>query len=576
MQISSDTWQKGWATVTEHPAGSRAKGSYRELASELISDALPDADQRDIARQSRAAVQRVRQELGTASQRRWSLAEPRTWRSLAATAGLITSLAILVLLLVLVTPSPVDNVTSVITTISVIAVSGAAITGLTTLLIAAARVNRESSQSNMDQETSLGSPASMNEVPTYVTEHYLRLADALADDRHIKRVASLYELERLGGEYSQLRSLVFDLICAYLRMPNDWESETENRSDDAMTRDDLVTRDTAQHILKRHLQPHLPTYWPGMSLDLSRASLFMLDLEGCEIATLRFYDARFFGPTNFRHTTVLGEVDFKSAQFHRESGFDGVRFLSAADFSNATFSKMATFRESTITDSTSFAGARFEEGTNFSGVTFSGATDFSRANFAEVASFRDSTFTDLARFADARFEEEANFSGLTFSGATDFSRANFAEVASFRDSTFTDLARFADARFEEEANFSGVTFSGVTEFSRANFAEVASFRDSTFTDLARFADARFEEEANFSGVTFSGATEFSRANFAEVASFRDSTFTDLAGFADARIRGEMQLEGARFFGPIITSHGELPPGAAPERVIHNLVGGPDL
>jgi hypothetical protein len=51
------------------------------------------------------------------------------------------------------------------------------------------------------------------------TALYVAAADQLASDKAAVRLAGLYALERLGQDNPRLRQTVFDVWCAYVRMP---------------------------------------------------------------------------------------------------------------------------------------------------------------------------------------------------------------------------------------------------------------------------------------------------------------------------------------------------------------------
>jgi hypothetical protein len=117
-----------------------------------------------------------------------------------------------------------------------------------------------------------------------MTALYVAAAEQLGSDKAAVRLAGLYALERLGQDNPKLRQTVFDVWCAYLRMPytppidvlsrDDEasperpapETEPPDRAAEAELRQELEVRLTAQRLLGAHLSLGLAkagrsTYW---------------------------------------------------------------------------------------------------------------------------------------------------------------------------------------------------------------------------------------------------------------------------------------------------------------------------
>ena len=120
---------------------------------------------------------------------------------------------------------------------------------------------------------------------------------AALSEKAAVRIGGLTDLERLGQAYPELRQMVIDRICAYLREPFEpslpWIKE-DLPADEIGQRLELEVRWTGQNILKRHLRwrsdvDELPeTFWKDIHLSLRDAKLVGLDLRQCRVASADF------------------------------------------------------------------------------------------------------------------------------------------------------------------------------------------------------------------------------------------------------------------------------------------------
>ncbi|WP_244170037.1 pentapeptide repeat-containing protein [Amycolatopsis tolypomycina] len=220
-----------------------------------------------------------------------------------------------------------------------------------------------------------------------VTELYTKAVEQLGNDKAPVRLGGLYALERLGQDNPRQRQTIVNVLCAYLRMPFK-EPKEGLRGADAVQRpqnnDDydapeLQVRLAAQELLKIHLQREHPAFWPGMSIDLQRATLVDFRLSGCEVVVADFSHARFVGSVHMRGTT-----------FAEKTGFYGTVFTSLANFDRSVF-----------TEGAYFSWARFEGVARFARTRSEGGMRFHHTNFAAEAVFERST-------------HEFDFEGATF------------------------------------------------------------------------------------------------------------------------------------------------------------------
>jgi hypothetical protein len=182
----------------------------------------------------------------------------------------------------------------------------------------------------------------------YVTDTYTKAVEQLGHDEAPVRLGALYSLVSLAQDNPPRRQIVVDVLCAYLRMPytppGQDESVTELGSQDAAQ--ELQVRQTAQRLLADHLR-HPPdishedaqrieaspeeTFWPGISFDLTGATLVDFDLSGISVSAASFTRARFPGDARFERATFSGAARFGGATFSGDARFDGVRVLHLDD-----------------------------------------------------------------------------------------------------------------------------------------------------------------------------------------------------------------------------------------------------
>ncbi len=111
----------------------------------------------------------------------------------------------------------------------------------------------------------------------------------------------------------------------------------------------MEVRLTAQRILARHLRPGpdprrpVGTYWSGINLDLTRATLVDFDLSKCSIGTALFWGTTFHFATDFSDATFAGSADFFRARFTGVARFDRAKFHDNAGFNLTEFMKEPTF-----------------------------------------------------------------------------------------------------------------------------------------------------------------------------------------------------------------------------------------
>jgi uncharacterized protein YjbI with pentapeptide repeats len=312
-----------------------------------------------------------------------------------------------------------------------------------------------------------------------VTELYGQAVEQLGHAKAAVRLGGLYSLERLAQDHRQHRQTVVDVVCAYLRMPftppdgssaaAEAESPPQATQDAQDTQDaheqgrqELQVRLAAQRLLARHLavqpaggkggsaaaEPGEPpdSYWAGMNIDLTGASLHDFNFVRCRPRRVDFGRARFSGFADFGEAHFIGDAWFRDAHFLGNAWFRDTRFSRDAWFSGVRFSDLTLFR-----------GARFDGDVTFIGARFGGNSAFGKARFCDAAGFDGAWFVGYVEFDGARFEKYVGFEGTRFGGAANFPGVVFGGLARFVEAQFDGPARFEDVQVVRHLDVEGGT-----------------------------------------------------------------------------------------------------------------------
>ncbi|MEV7297080.1 pentapeptide repeat-containing protein [Streptomyces microflavus] len=329
---------------------------------------------------------------------------------------------------------------------------------------------------------------------TQLTERYSKAAEQLGHEQAAVRLAGVYAMARLADDWPEQRQVCVDVLCAYLRMPYETDSNASG-----FRHGEREVRLTIIRIIRNHLlDPVEDTTWCGLNLDFTGTT---------------FDDGSKFSGATFSG----GQVDFSGATF---SG--GRVLFNAATFSGGQVNFVgATFSGGNVDfSSATFSGGRVV----FNGSTFSGCqVFFIRSTFSGGrVNFNGSTFSDgQVFFNGSTFSDgQVRFSGSTFSGGrVDLINATFSGgQVFFSRSTFSgSQVTFGRATFSgSQVIFSRSTFSGSqVTFGRATFSgSRVNFSEATFPGgRVDFVAATFSGgEVNFGRATFSGGqVDFTRA-----------------------------------------------------------------
>ncbi|GAB2984848.1 hypothetical protein GCM10017788_78340 [Amycolatopsis acidiphila] len=342
-----------------------------------------------------------------------------------------------------------------------------------------------------------------------ITELYTKAAEQLGSGKAPVRLAGLYALERLAQGTESQRQTIVNLLCAYLRMPDEVGGTQERE-----------VRLTAQRILAHHQRPGFDsehpaeTFWPDVDLDLTGATLVDADFSHCRLRAPRLGGVTFAGPAGFDETTFLGDARFEDVTFTAEARFDNATFTRNAWFDGVVFTGKAGFEKAAFARNALFRGVTFPADAVFRGGGFAKNAWFGKATFTGNADFREATVAKTAQFSGTTFSGDAWFGKASFAGNSDFRGATFTRNAVFREAAFTMTALFCGAAFRQEAGFRGAAFAMDADFSGAVFSGDVRFIEAIFSRDTEFRGAAFDGEAGFRGVTFSRSPRLQRVKFA--------------------------------------------------------------
>lgn len=336
------------------------------------------------------------------------------------------------------------------TTAALVAIPGAAVA----LAITYARHHATERQLELAAAESRALEA--REIARRVNEQYVQAVDQLQGDSPVARIAGMHALDRLAQDQADLRSIVVDVWCAYLRIG-------PSAGSGAIEPGEREVRATCTRLLLSHLLPaNARSYW-GASESIS------VDLTGADLTA--YWDARGrYFPSRTR---------FAGARFGTSASFERAEFGSDVTFEDAVFARRASFERASFGDSADFYGAKFGDSPTFWGATFGESAWFARAEFSEHAWFIETIFGANSWFGKARLGDGANFTRASFGDGADFQGARFGTGADLQGATFSGVADFVGVIFEAAGNLADMTL-GEADFSGAKFGAHEPRGDGTW------------------------------------------------------------------------------------------------
>jgi uncharacterized protein YjbI with pentapeptide repeats len=285
-----------------------------------------------------------------------------------------------------------------------------------------------------------------------LNERFTAIATQLGDAQPAVRLAGVHAMAGLADDWKENRQTCVDVLCAYLRLPYDWEPDEDADPGELSPakaayeaarmayRANREVRHTIIRLIGAHLRPDAAVSWEGLNLDFTGVVFDGGDFTGARFSggIVLFYGAQFAGGSfSFERAEFSGSrVSFEYARFTGgEVGFTRARFSGGqVSFTRAKFSgggfgfAYAEFSGSEVSFSlaefsgglVSFTGAEFSGGqVNFNYAEFSG----SRVNFSS-ASF----FGGQVNFGDAKFSggQVDFYRARIFGGEVSFYHAGFS------------------------------------------------------------------------------------------------------------------------------------------------------
>ncbi|MDN3241382.1 pentapeptide repeat-containing protein [Glycomyces tritici] len=357
--------------------------------------------------------------------------------------------------------------------------AGAGAVGILALLLA---FHRQRQGERQQQHKELESASMQNDAQQRrITELRIKAVEQLGSESPAVRIGGLHNLERLGDLHPELRQIVLDEICAYLRMPRvRSEVEKQSRLEEfqlaiigSTSSEEQHVRLVAQEILQRHLnqRKHPGGFWEHTRMNLSGAVLDRIDFNGAELRNADFAQAKFIGRPNFEETRFVGNVVFTEAKFMAGANFFKAIFEGSAQYQRVEFLQSAVFSWAHFRQDALFMYGSFGQDAEFTGVEFDGRSYFNSTRFETSASFKNARFDAIASFHSARVKSVATFENVEFE-----SHATFMEVY------FGSEARFKNAKF---------TASADTSFNKTVFCERSDFENTSLRESEIFSQARF-------------------------------------------------------------------------------------
>jgi hypothetical protein len=197
------------------------------------------------------------------------------------------------------------------------------------------------------------------------TERYTQAVAQLGSDKAAVRLGGVYALARIADDSERDRPTCLKVLCAYLRMPYDPDSDTADKAEHEV-------RTTAQVVLAERLRPSHPGFWRWAEVDLSHACLNNLDFSCVEIDEFRAAKVTFQGVASFDESNFHTLLDLEQATFDEYATFRESTFHGVAWFSEAVFHRGCSFRQAVFDGDALFNGTSFELGGSFDESTFRG------------------------------------------------------------------------------------------------------------------------------------------------------------------------------------------------------------
>ncbi|MEO3939477.1 hypothetical protein V3C41_00145 [Paenarthrobacter nicotinovorans] len=146
-----------------------------------------------------------------------------------------------------------------------------------------------------------------------LSTRYQDAAEQLGHEKQAVVLAGVYAMSRLADDWTDQRQQCVDVLCAYLRLSQSWDDETDHMN---ARQEDVVRRAIIAEILKHtEVDGDQTKSWSHLRIDLSGARLDGLRTWANRFETLILSEARFFGDNNI-DAQIGSLLDLTDAQIH--------------------------------------------------------------------------------------------------------------------------------------------------------------------------------------------------------------------------------------------------------------------
>ena len=152
-----------------------------------------------------------------------------------------------------------------------------------------------------------------------------RYLDAAVQIGHVKaavRLAGVVAMARLADEWTEQRQTCIDVLCAYLKMPSDYETIQESEGEKQV-------RVAILRLIGTHLDADAELNWCDANFDFSYA----------ELPTLIWTRPTFHARPDFSHARFAGPVSIGQPRFEQGVSFVHAAFDSSLQIRNARVSR---------------------------------------------------------------------------------------------------------------------------------------------------------------------------------------------------------------------------------------------
>src|ERR1700678_97319 len=154
-----------------------------------------------------------------------------------------------------------------------------------------------------------------------LNERFATAAEQLGSDKSAVRLAGVYAMAGLADDWPENRQTCIDVLCAYLRMPYERDSDQNSSERQALAyRENREVRHTVIRVIAARLNNEAAISWQGLDFDFTGVVFDGGNFSGAVFSggTVTFTAAVFSGgQVSFSSTVFSGAlVKFDRAVFH--------------------------------------------------------------------------------------------------------------------------------------------------------------------------------------------------------------------------------------------------------------------